>query len=32
MSCATHRLDGGVDMVVRLKDASGNLVDELRRD
>jgi len=31
MSCATHRLDGGVDMTVRLLDTQGEVLDVLRR-
>jgi hypothetical protein len=31
MSCATHRLDGGAGMTVRLIKAGGEVLDTLRR-
>jgi hypothetical protein len=29
MSCATHRLDGGIPMVLEIVDAKGKLIDTI---
>jgi len=31
MSCATHRLDGGMDLTVTLVDKGGNTIETLAR-
>jgi hypothetical protein len=30
MSCATHRLDGGMELTVTLMDAEGSVIETLR--
>jgi hypothetical protein len=30
MSCATHRLDGGIPMALDIVDANGNLIETLK--
>jgi hypothetical protein len=30
MSCATHRLDGGIALALDLVDVRGNLIDSLK--
>lgn len=29
MSCATHRLDGGVALELKIRDANGNVIDTM---
>jgi hypothetical protein len=31
MSCATHRLDGGLALKLSIKDSQGNIIDEMEK-
>jgi len=31
MSCATHRLDGGIAMEVKIQDNEGNILETMKR-
>jgi hypothetical protein len=31
MSCATHRLDGGIAMEIKIQDKAGNILDTMKR-
>jgi hypothetical protein len=31
MSCATHRLDGGIAMEVTIQDSEGNILETMKR-